>query len=165
MTLYRVLLFLFTTPGVLMINFPGSKTPQRFVFGRQTVYTMATCSASGTTPTTVTLNVDEGRQFQSPSYPANYGTQQSCTYNFEPATGAQLVFSCDDIDLTATSATGALCTGDYLRFYDATGTLGSSGTRYCFNNKPSFTYTTNINVLFKTNNDGNSGRGELNIYQ
>ena len=149
-----VLLLVLSTPGVLMINFPGSA--QRFVFGRQTVYPMATCSNSGTTPTTVTLSAGEGRQFQSPSYPASYGTQQSCTYSFEPASGAQLVFSCDDVDLSATSAVGALCTGDYLRFYDSAGTLNE---RYCFNNAPSFTFTTDINVLFKTNNDGNSGRG------
>ena len=30
--------------------------------------------------------------------------------------GAQLKFSCTDMDLTATSAAGDLCTGDYLRY-------------------------------------------------
>ena len=46
------------------------------------------------------------------------------------------------------------------RFYDETGSLGSSGTRYCFTTAPAFTYTTNINVLFKTNNDGTTGKGK-----
>merc|ERR1719489_730304 len=151
-----VLLLLFSTPGVWMINFPGSA--QRFVFGRQSTYPMESCSTTGIVAK-VTLAVGEGRQFQSTNYPSGYGTQISCTYNFEPASGAQLVFSCDDFDLTATSATGALCTGDYLRFYDSTGSLGSSGDRYCYNTAPSFTYPNNIFVLFKTNNDGTSGRG------
>ena len=53
--------------------------------------------------------------FQSPGYPANYPNLQECTYNFEPAAGAQLKFSCSDMDLAATSAVGALCTGDFLR--------------------------------------------------
>ena len=53
--------------------------------------------------------------FQSPNYPSNYPNLQACTYNFEPAAGTQLRFSCSDFDLTATSAAGALCTGDYLR--------------------------------------------------
>ena len=61
------------------------------------------------------LNVGEGRVFQSPNYPANYPNGQECTYNFEPASGAQLKFSCSDMELTATSDPGALCTGDYLR--------------------------------------------------
>ena len=52
---------------------------------------------------------------RSPGYPANYPNLQECTYNFQPAAGTQLRFSCSDVDLTATSATGALCTGDYLR--------------------------------------------------
>ena len=158
----RVLFLLHLTPGVFMINFPGSA--QRFVFGRQSVYTMATCSTTGIVAK-VTLNAGEGRQFQSTGYPTSYGTQISCTYNFEPAAGAQLVFSCDDFDLTATSASGALCTGDYLRFYDSTGTLGSSGTRYCHNTPPSFTYANNVFVLFKTNNDGTSGRGKCYMIQ
>merc|ERR1711862_692057 len=37
--------------------------------------------------------------------------------------------------------------------------LGQSGERYCFSKKPDFTYTTNIKVLFKTNNDANTGKG------
>ena len=61
------------------------------------------------------LAAGEGRVFQSPNYPSNYPNLQACTYNFEPAAGAQLRFSCSDFDLTATSAAGALCTGDYLR--------------------------------------------------
>ena len=153
-----VLLLLFSTPGVWMINFPGSA--QGFVFGRQSVFPMESCSTTGIVAK-VTLAAGEGRQFQSSNYPSGYGTQISCTYNFEPASGAQLVFSCDDFDLTATSAVGALCTGDYLRFYDSTGSLGSSGDRYCHSTPPSFTYPNNIFVLFKTNNDGTSGRGEF----
>ena len=62
------------------------------------------------------LAAGEGRVFQSPNYPSNYPNLQACTYNFEPAAGAQLRFSCSDFDLTATSAAGALCTGDYLRY-------------------------------------------------
>merc|ERR1719422_2012566 len=140
-----------------MINFPDSG--KVFLFGRQTVYPSASCSDSGTTPTTVILAAGEGRQFKNAQYPSGYGTKRSCTYNFEPAAGAQLRFSCDDFDLTATSAAGALCTGDYLRFYDENGSLGSSGTRYCFTTAPAFTYSTNIKVLFKTNNDANTGKG------
>ena len=49
----------------------------------------------------------------------------------------------------------------HFRFYDENGQLGQSGERYCFSNKPDFTYTTNIKVLFKTNNDANTGKGEL----
>merc|ERR1712117_573942 len=96
----------------------------RLVFGRS--FSEASCSSSGVTPTTVELAVGEGRVFRSPNYPSNYPNLQECTYNFQPASGAQLRFSCDDFDLTATSAAGALCTGDYLRFYDSTGSLGSS---------------------------------------
>ena len=88
------------------------------------------------TPTTVLLSPGEGRVFRSPNYPANYPDGQACTYNFEPAVGAQLVFSCSAVDLTATSSVGSLCTGDYLRFYDASGQLGQSGTRYCYSDCP-----------------------------
>merc|ERR1719245_2475176 len=151
-------LALITTPAA-SINFPGpsESAASRLVFGRS--FSTASCSVSGVTPTTVELNIGEGRVFQSPGYPSNYPNLQECTYNFQPAAGAQLKFSCSDVDLTATSATGALCTGDYLRFYDASGSLGGSGTRYCYSDKPDFTYASNINVLFKTNNDGNTGKG------
>ena len=47
------------------------------------------------------------------------------------------------------------------RFYDENGSLGSSGTRYCFTTAPAFTYSTNIKVLFKTNNDANTGKGSV----
>ena len=157
--LSSVVLLVVFVPSVFMINFPDSG--KVFLFGRQTVYPAASCSDSGTTPTTVILAAGEGRQFKNDQYPSGYGTKKSCTYNFEPAAGAQLRFSCDDFDLAATSSPGDLCTGDYLRFYDETGTLGTSGERYCFTTGPSFTYPNNINVLFKTNNDANSGRGKL----
>ena len=108
-------LALITTPAA-SINFPGSSesAASRLVFGRS--FSTASCSLSGVTPTTVELNIGEGRVFQSPGYPSNYPNLQECTYNFEPATGAQLKFSCSDMDLTATSNPGDLCTGDYLRF-------------------------------------------------
>merc|ERR1719245_2512145 len=144
-----------TTP-ILAINFPSSNPSSnsqgRLVFNRQT-FSTASCAASGETVTTVSLNTGEGRVFQSANYPANYPDGQSCTYNFQPAAGNQLVFSCSDYDLKATSSVGDLCTGDYLRFYDENGVLGQSGTRYCHTTAPAFTYTTNINVLFKTNNE------------
>merc|ERR1712232_387707 len=150
-----------TTP-ILAINFPSSNPSStgqgRLVFNRQT-FSTASCAASGATVTTVSLNTGEGRVFQSANYPSNYPDGQSCTYNFQPAAGNQLVFSCSDYDLKATSSVGDLCTGDYLRFYDETGQLGQSGTRYCHTTAPAFTYTTNINVLFKTNNDGTTGKG------
>jgi len=150
-----------TTP-ILAINFPSSNPSStgqgRLVFNRQT-FSTASCAASGSTVTTVSLNTGEGRVFQSANYPSNYPDGQSCTYNFQPAAGNQLVFSCSDYDLKATSSVGDLCTGDYLRFYDETGQLGQSGTRYCHTTAPAFTYTTNINVLFKTNNDGTTGKG------
>ena len=193
------LLLVMAVSSVLAINFPSSSRPSRpsspardrLVFSRQT-FTTASCTDSSQSLSTVVLSPGEGRVFQSPNYPANYPDGQTCTYNFEPAVGAQLVFSCSDVDLTATSSPGALCTGDYLRystvqystvqysrvqystvqystaqystgdylrFYDETGVLGQSGTRYCFSDSPAFTYTTNIKVLFKTNNDGTTGKG------
>merc|ERR1719411_1086676 len=98
----------------LAINFPSSYRPfrparDRLVFSRQT-FTTASCSASGDALTTIILNTGEGRVFQSPNYPSNYPDGQACTYNFEPAVGNQLVFSCSDVDLTATSSPGDLCT-------------------------------------------------------
>merc|ERR1719510_1006262 len=154
-----VLLLPLTTSTSLAINFPSSNPAKgRLVFNRQT-FTTASCAASGATVTTVSLNTGEGRVFQSANYPANYPDGQSCTYNFEPASGNQLVFSCSDYDLKATSSVGDLCTGDYLRFYDANGALGQSGTRYCHTTSPAFSYTSNVNVLFKTNNDGTTGKG------
>ena len=156
----RALIFCAALGSVAAINFPGSRPPPsvNFLSGRQTV--VASCTTSGTPPT-VTLAAGESRQFTSSGYPANYPAGQSCTYNFQPEAGARLVFACADVDLAATSAVGARCTGDYLRFYDETGPLGVSGDRYCFNDKPSFTYEFNINILFKTNNDANFGRGNL----
>ena len=145
------------TPSVFMINFSSGR---RLVSGRQAAYPLEACSSGGATPITVTLAAGEGRKFQSPGFPASYGSKISCKYNFEPACGARLVFECASLDLAATSAVGDLCTGDYLRFYDETGDLGESGVRHCFNSKPSFTYSTNIIVLFKTNNDGKSGGGK-----
>merc|ERR1712232_214490 len=159
-----VLLSLLISSSILAINFPSSSsnspTQGRLVFkGLERTFSTASCAASGQTVTTVSLNTGEGRVFQSANYPSNYPEGQSCTYNFEPAAGNQLVFSCSDYDLKATSSVGDLCTGDYLRFYDSNGALGQSGTRYCHTTAPAFTYTTNINVLFKTNNDGTTGKG------
>merc|ERR1711933_201612 len=158
-----VLLSLLTSSSILAINFPSSSnspTQGRLVFkGLERTFSTASCAASGQTVTTVSLNTGEGRVFQSANYPANYPEGQSCTYNFEPAAGNQLVFSCSDYDLKATSSVGDLCTGDYLRFYDSNGALGQSGTRYCHTTSPAFSYTSNINVLFKTNNDGTTGKG------
>jgi len=156
----NILAFLYLVETGLCVNFPGvsNSAASRLIFGRQT-FSTATCTADGVALNTISLNIGEGRVFQSPNYPSNYPNLQECTYNFEPASGAQLRFSCSDVDLTATSSPGALCTGDYLRFYDENGQLGQSGTRYCFSDKPDFTYTTNIKVLFKTNNDANTGKG------
>merc|ERR1719510_1821516 len=106
-----VLLFLSTsTTSILAINFPSSNPSSpsspahgRLVFNRQT-FSTASCAASGETVNTVSLNTGEGRVFQSANYPSNYPDGQSCTYNFEPAAGNQLVFSCSDYDLKATSA-------------------------------------------------------------
>merc|ERR1719414_2759081 len=137
---------------------PAVSVNNGLVFGRNT-FTTASCTDDGVALNTIILNIGEGRVFQSPNYPSNYPNLQECTYNFEPATGAQLKFSCSDMDLTATSNPGDLCTGDFLRFYDENGQLGQSGERYCFSDKPDFTYTTNIKVLFKTNNDANTGKG------
>merc|ERR1719373_1545223 len=156
-------LVLTTLASSLAINFPSSSRPfrparDRLVFSRQT-FTTASCTDSGQTLNTIVLNTGEGRVFQSPGYPSSYPDGQACTYNFEPAAGNQLVFSCTDVDLTATSTPGDLCTGDYLRFYDENGQLGQSGTRYCYSDSPAFSYTTNIKVLFKTNQDGTVGKG------
>merc|ERR1719278_1066143 len=151
-----------STTSITAINFPSSNPSNpargRLVSNRQT-FSTASCAASGETVSTVVLSTGEGRVLQSPNYPSNYPEGQSCTYNLEPAAGNRLVFSCTDYDLKATSSVGDLCTGDYLRFYDQNGQLGQSGTRYCHTTSPAFTYTTNINVLFKTNNDGTTGKG------
>ena len=110
------LLSLSSSP-VISINFPGvsDSAASRLIFGRQT-FTTASCTADGVALNTIILNIGEGRVFQSPNYPSNYPNLQECTYNFEPASGAQLKFSCSDMDLTATSNPGDLCTGDFLRF-------------------------------------------------
>merc|ERR1712079_921902 len=116
-------LLVMAVSSVLAINFPSSSRPSRpsspardrLVFSRQT-FSTASCTDSSQSLSTIVLSPGEGRVFQSPNYPANYPDGQACTYNFEPAVGAQLVFSCSDVDLTATSSPGALCTGDYLRY-------------------------------------------------
>ena len=116
-------LLVMAVSSVLAINFPSSSRPSRpsspardrLVFSRQT-FTTASCTDSSQSLSTVVLSPGEGRVFQSPNYPANYPDGQACTYNFEPAVGAQLVFSCSDVDLTATSSPGDRCTGDYLRY-------------------------------------------------
>ena len=115
MSRVSILCLVLISSRVAAINFPGvsESAASRLVFGRS--FATASCSASGVTPTTVELAVGEGRVFRSPNYPSNYPNLQECTYNFQPASGAQLRFSCSDVDLTATSAAGALCTGDYLR--------------------------------------------------
>merc|ERR1719432_245351 len=97
-----VLLFLSTsTTSILAINFPSSNPSSpsnpsstgqgRLVFNRQT-FSTASCAASGETVSTLSLNTGEGRVLQSANYPSNYPDGQSCTYNFQPATGNQLVF-------------------------------------------------------------------------
>merc|ERR1712012_922300 len=137
-------LILSSSTPVSSINFPGlSDTSSSSPF-----------SSSAVSADRPAVSVNNGLVFG-----RNTFTTASCTYNFEPASGAQLKFSCTDMDLTATSAVGDLCTGDYLRFYDESGQLGQSGERYCFTNKPDFTYTSNIKVLFKTNNDAQQGKG------
>merc|ERR1712107_425867 len=143
---------------------PAVSVNNGLVFGRNT-FTTASCTDDGVALNTIILNIGEGRVFHSLNYPSAYPNGQTCTYNFEPASGAQLKFSCTDMDLTATSAAGDLCTGDYLRFYDESGQLGQSGERYCFTNKPDFTYTSNIKVLFKTNNDAQQGKGFDKLWQ
>merc|ERR1719348_724082 len=105
-----------SSSSVTSINFPGvsDSAASRLIFGRQT-FSTASCTADGVALNTIILNIGEGRVFQSPNYPSNYPNLQECTYNFEPGTVAQLKFSCSDMDLTATSNPGDLCTGDYLR--------------------------------------------------
>merc|ERR1712018_232139 len=147
------------------INFPGLRVP--LSGPRSSIYSQESCtdvSSSGATSTTpVVLAAGEGRQFTSPGYDGStgYGTQAKCLWTFTPATGATLTFSCSTFDLTATSAVGDKCTGDFMRVYDLAdgNSLDSSGERYCHTTGPAFSYSSQIQVLFNTNNDANAGAG------
>ena len=48
-----------------------------------------------------------------------------------------------------------------MRFYDLAegNSLDSSGERYCFTSPPAFSYTSEIQVLFKSNNDASASTG------
>merc|ERR1712165_663916 len=151
--------------GALGINFPGLRVP--LSRPRTSIYSLESCtdvSSSGATSTTpVVLAAGEGRQFTSPGYDGStgYGKQAKCLWTFAPATGATLTFSCSTFDLTATSAVGDKCTGDFMRVYDLAdgNSLDSSGERYCHTTGPAFSYSSEIQVLFNTNNDANAGTG------
>ena len=134
-----------------------------------------------TSVTPVVLAAGDGRQFTTPGYDGStgYGKQAKCLWTFAPATGATLTFSCSTFDLTATSAVGDKCTGknyfenhdhvgddrlisgDFMRVYDLAdgNSLDSSGERYCHTTGPAFSYSSQIQVLFNTNNDANAGVG------
>merc|ERR1712203_876076 len=139
------------------INFPGLRVP--LSGPRSSIYSLESCtdvSSSGATSTTpVVLAAGEGRQFTSPGYDGStgYGNQAKCLWTFIPATGATLTFSC--------SAFGDKCTGDFMRVYDLAdgNSLDSSGERYCHTTGPAFSYSSEIQVLFNTNNDANAGTG------
>merc|ERR1719295_2571443 len=91
---------------------------------RSSIYSLESCtdvsSTGATSITPVVLAAGEGRQFTSPGYDGStgYGNQAKCVWTFAPATGATLTFSCSAFDLTATSAVGDKCTGDFMRVYD-----------------------------------------------
>merc|ERR1740123_712521 len=163
------------------INFPGLRVP--LSGPRSSIYSLESCtdvSSSGavsniyicmvdkqfsgaTSTTPVVLAAGEGRQFTSPGYDGStgYGNQAKCIWTFTPATGATLTFSCSAFDLTATSVVGDKCTGDFVRVYDLAdgNSLDSSGERYCHTTSPAFSYSSQIQVLFDTNNDANAGTG------
>merc|ERR1712184_223758 len=147
------------------INFPGLRVP--LSGPRASIYSLESCtdvSSSGATSTTpVVLAAGDGRQFTTPGYDGStgYGKQAKCLWTFAPATGATLTFSCSTFDLTATSTVGDKCTGDFMRVYDLAdgSSLDSSGERYCHTTGPAFSYSSEIQVLFNTNNDANAGTG------
>merc|ERR1719245_2035408 len=158
MAINRLLCFLFFCHGALGINFPGLRVP--LSRPRTSIYSLESCtdtSSSGATSVTpVVLAAGDGRQFTTPGFDGStgYGKQAKCLWTFAPATGATLTFSCSTFDLTATSAVGDKCTGDFMRVYDLAdgNSLDSSGERYCHTTGPAFTYSSQIQVLFNTNN-------------
>merc|ERR1719245_1826576 len=159
MDIIRLLCFLFFCHGALGINFPGFRVP--LSRPRTSIYSLESCtdtSSSGATSVTpVVLAAGDGRQFTTPGYDGStgYGKQAKCLWTFAPATGATLTFSCSTFDLTATSAVGDKCTGDFMRVYDLAdgNSLDSSGERYCHTTGPAFSYSSQIQVLFNKNND------------
>merc|ERR1712088_903351 len=139
------------------INFPGLRVP--LSGPRTSIYSLESCtdvSSSGATSVTpVVLAAGDGRQFTTPGFDGStgYGKQAKCLWTFAPANGATLTFSCSTFDLTATSAVGDKCTGDFMRVYDLAdgNNLDSSGERYCHTTGPAFSYSSQIQVLFNTN--------------
>jgi len=152
-TLLAVLVCLHTS---LAINFPGLRVP--LGRPRTSIYSAEACtdvSVTGATSTTpVVLSAGEGRQFTSPGYDGSstYSASVKCLWTFVPAAGATLTFSCSAFSVPSTAAVGETCAGDFLRFYDnAVGnSLDDKGERYCHSTGPTFSYSSEIQVLFRS---------------
>merc|ERR1711910_310027 len=135
--------------------------PRVSSFAQQACVDVTVSGATSTTP--VVLAAGEGRQFTSPGYDgvSNYAAEAKCLWTFAPAPGAELAFSCSAFSIISTAAVGERCAGDFLRFYDlATGnSLDDTGERYCHTSPPSFSYNSEIQVLFRSNPDSTVSTG------
>merc|ERR1712004_539828 len=140
---------------------PTIPPPRVSSFAQQACVDVTVSGATSTTP--VVLAAGEGRQFTSPGYDgvSNYAAEAKCLWTFAPAPGAELAFSCSAFSIISTAAVGERCAGDFLRFYDlATGnSLDDTGERYCHTSPPSFSYNSEIQVLFRSTPDSTVSTG------
>merc|ERR1712110_706027 len=129
--------------------------PRVSSFAQEACTDVTVSGATSTTP--VVLAAGEGRQFTSPGFDgvSGYTAESKCLWTFAPAVGTTLSFSCSAFSITSTAAVGERCSGDFLRFYDlAVGnSLDDTGERYCHSTPPSFSYNSEIQVLFRSNPD------------
>jgi len=129
--------------------------PRVSSFAQEACTDVTLSGATSTTP--VVLAAGEGRQFTSPGFDgiSGYAAESKCLWTFAPAAGATLSFSCSAFSITSTAPVGERCAGDFLRFYDlAVGnSLDDTGERYCHSTSPSFSYNSEIQVLFRSNPD------------
>jgi hypothetical protein len=129
--------------------------PRVSSFAQEACIDVTVSGATSTTP--VVLAAGEGRQFTSPGFDgiSGYAAESKCLWTFAPAVGAALSFSCSAFSITSTAPVGERCSGDFLRFYDlAVGnSLDDTGERYCHSTSPSFSYNSEIQVLFRSNPD------------
>jgi len=135
--------------------------PRVSSFAQEACTDVTVSGATSTTP--VVLAAGEGRQFTSPGFDgvSGYTDESKCLWTFAPAVGATLSFSCSAFSITSTAAVGERCSGDFLRFYDlAVGnSLDDTGERYCHSTPPSFSYNSEIQVLFRSNPDATVSTG------
>merc|ERR1711936_16498 len=146
---------------VVASSIPTIPPPRVSSFAQEPCVDVTVSGATSTTP--VVLAAGEGRQFTSPGYDgvSGYAAEAKCLWTFAPAPGTELAFSCSAFSIISTAAVGERCAGDFLRFYDlATGnSLDDTGERYCHTSPPSFSYNSEIQVLFRSNPDSTVSTG------